>query len=176
MAHKLVIQLNVQSIDKAIQWVEKEKQKVLDTIHNFIQMLMDEGVNIAKAEVENIDTGETINSIHGMFINDNIGVIVAGGKAVFLEFGTGVDKNTFYPDPLPEGTTDGTHAIMPPKPSTAGGWFYPSTDTRYIRYYTSDGQGIAFTHGIRANRFMLYAKEHLTSIAPDWANRLFSGI
>lgn len=165
MARKIIITLNEQSINDAIKWVEEEKKRIENAIHSFMKMLMDEGVRVAKANVRNKDTRETLHSIHAYF-KDNKGVIVAGGKSIWLEFGTGVRKNKDgYPDELPEGIVPiGTYGQG--KGSNLNGWYY---------YNEKKGE-VQHTFGIKANKFMYYAKEHLISIAPQWANDLLKDL
>ena len=175
--YNIVIDLSQQSIDRALAWVRDEKALLQNDIKDLIQMLLDKGVEVAKANVLNIDTGATLKSIHSnisMYADDICGVIIAGENAVWLEFGTGVDKNGAggsYPMELPRGTTDGTHAIAPPKGSTAGGWFYPTDDPRYDL-----GYGYGFTQGIASNRFMYKAMQELIANAPQWAKDHFEGL
>lgn len=164
MARKIVITLDEKSIDDAIKWANEEKKKIRDAIHSFIEMLTKEGVTVAKATVRQ-HTGETLNSIYAR-IEKDMGVIVAGGNAIWLEFGTGVRKNPDgYPDELPEGIVPiGTYGQG--KGSNPNGWYYYDENDREVKH----------TFGTRANKFMYYTKEYLTSIAPQWANNLFKDI
>lgn len=184
MAHKIVIDLSPQSINNAIKWAEQEKKKILDTIHTFMQMLIDEGVTIAQSQVVNIDSGETLNSIKGMFKTDDKAVIIADSEhAVWLEFGTGVRKN---PEPYPLDVAGivpiGTYGKG--NGSNPNGWYYPTNNVKYA--LQKDGkpvelkggayQYMGFTQGIKANKFMLFAKMHLEEVAPKWAMDIFSKI
>ena len=175
---KITLQLTNASIDKAIADLTRLKTQVENAPHKLLKYIADSGVEVAKANVRNIDTGATLGSIHAvMYAEDNKAVIIAGEHAVWLEFGTGVDKNSGYPLPLPIGTTDGIHPIAPPKESTRGGWLYPSTDPRYeIIDRNGNGTGLAFTHGIKANKFMYKALCKIRSSAPKWAESIYKGI
>lgn len=185
MAHKIVIDLSLQSIDNAIQWAEEEKKKIEDTIHSFMQLLLDEGVEIAKSHVYDTvfyDTGEVRNSIEGrMFIKDNKAVIVANSKhAVYLEFGTGTFRNaSAYPLKV-----DG---VDPHSYTDESGWVFPTNNMKYVmrdkkgkpRRFSSGtwkGQYIGFTRGIEQNRFMYQTMLYLQENAPDWAKDMFSNI
>lgn len=164
---KIVFSLSEKSIDNAIAELEILKQEIEDTIPRFLKYLARKGVKIAKMNVQNIDTGETVNSIHAEFLSENIAMIVAGGHACWLEFGTGVDWNgttNDYPLTLPQGIQ--TYH----KPSTEGGWLYPSTDSRY-NLIEINGKTYAYTHGIPAERFMYKAFVELKRKAPDWARK-----
>jgi len=181
VAHNIVIDLSPQSIDKALEWVRQERTRIQNAINSLIQMLLDKGVEVAKAHVVNIDTGATLNSIHssiGMYKDDVVGVIIAGEHAVWLEFGTGVRHNGAggsYPIELPQGTTNGTYPISPPKPSTENGWYYPTDDERYI-LFEIDGQGYGFTYGIASNQFMYKAMQSIIAVAPQWAKDHFEAL
>ena len=170
---KIKVDLSVQGIDAAISFVEQEKAKLIEDIKRFLNYLVQNGATFARSKVVNIDTGATKRSIKGMVINRNKAVIVAGANAIWLEFGTGVDRNpTNYPDPLPNG-------INQHKSSTRGGWYYPSTDDRYCFVVTTkEGEelSLAFTHGIAANKFMFQTKQMLIHNTPEWARDFFEGL
>lgn len=185
MVHKIVFQLTEESINDAIIQLENEKQKILGTIHSLMELLMEEGITIAKSQVDNVDSGLTRNSIEGMFINNEKAVIIAGGNAVWLEFGTGVLRNpSAYPDQVEGIVPVGTYGSG--RGSNLDGWIFPTRKTKYVKKKNGrypkfkggewDGMYIGHTKGIKANKFMLYAKEHLTSIAPGWAIDLFSSM
>lgn len=172
----ITFNLNANSIDSAIAELELLKQDIQKTIHNFLQYLLDYGVTIAKANVKNIDTGATLNSIKGMFINNDKGVIIAGANAIWLEFGTGVYWNkSNYPMPLPSGISEiGNYGKGHGK---LDGWFYPSTDPRYeLVDKNGFGRGIAYTHGIKANKFLYETLVALRTHTPKWAKSWFNKI
>lgn len=176
--YKIKLELTSKGITQAINEAKKLKQDIEKSIHNFLQMLVDSGVEIAKANVQNIDTGATKASIRGMYINQDKAVIIAGGNAVWLEFGTGVSKNkssyTYNLIPLPErivpigtyGHGNGSNA----------GWWYETDDPRYIRYTAANGVSYGYTRGIKANKFMLKTIMALRNQAPKWAEQIFAGI
>lgn len=115
--------------------------------------------------VGHIDTGETINSIKG-YRQDDKGVIVAGGNAIWLEFGTGVKHNGgvgSYPHPLASklgmsaiGTYGAGHG------ADKNGWYYPSEDGEWKH-----------TYGIEANMFMYRTAQELINQFPDMAMEVF---
>jgi len=173
----IIVDLSVSSINEAIKQVE-ELQMFVDTFgKNLLKALINSGVIIAKSKVINIDTGETKKSIRGVYIDGNHGMIVAGGQALWLEFGTGVIKNTGYPMQLPDGIV-GHGQYGQGLGGTLDGWFYPTDDIRYAicdtegnAYTTDDGLFIAYTKGIEANKFMyktiMYLKKMCKIIAED---------
>ena len=169
----IVYNLNESSIAKAIKELKTLKADVETTIHDFLGYLIDHGVNIAKQYVRNIDTGETLDSIEGMFIDNNKGVIFAGGHAVWLEFGTGVYNNSSgYPMALPSGIVPiGTYGQG--NGSNFNGWYYKTEDPRYILFRNRRGEGIGHTKGIEANKFMYKAMCSIRDNAPIWAVEWF---
>ena len=171
------IELTTKSLNDAIKQVQKQKEKVEHTVSMFLRLLAIRGADVAKMYVGKIDTGRTINSIEGMLVNKDKAVIVAGGHAVWLEFGTGVAKNSEpYPDELPPGISPiGTYGKG--HGSNPDGWYYKPKNGKGI-YTIKDQQtgeevSLAFTKGIKARRFMHNAKEFLIREAPSWAKNFF---
>jgi hypothetical protein len=121
------------------------------------------GEDFAINQVGHVDSGETVSSIHA-YRNGNKGVIVAGGNAVWLEFGTGTRYNgAAGTSPHPEGEELGMkigeygagHGADP-----NGWWYY-------------DGERIKRTFGIQANMFMWKTARELERIAPELAREVF---
>ena len=176
--YKITLQLTNSSIDQAIAKLEQLKQEVQEATHKLLKYIADSGVKIAKANVKNIDTGATKSSIKAfMYVNQDKAVIIAGGNAVWLEFGTGVHYNKpgSYPLSLPSGIVDiGQYGK---KNGLKDGWIYPTTDPRYeLTDEYGNGLGIAYTHGLKANRFMYKALCKIRDNAPQWAIDIFKGI
>lgn len=89
--------LSVDSIDRAIKELEKYKQDLNKKVSLLVQALTDRGVEIAKAQVVEVDpsafyTGALEESITGYYSpSTNVGIIKTDlHYAVFVEFGTGV--------------------------------------------------------------------------------------
>lgn len=143
-----------------------------------LQELVDYGVEVAKSHVVNIDTGTTLESIHG-YVKGNTAVIEAGGNAMWLEFGTGITYNgDGYPMELPEGVSaigeyGAGHGADP------GGWLFPTMDERYAMRDKNgnpmtypDGTYIAHTYGIKANQFMYQALMAIKEKAPEYGLKI----
>ena len=99
--------LDEKDIDRAIQEVKQLKKVFLEKCNLLVEALTDEGVNIAKIEVTQLDavyTGELRNSIEGYYSPTyGVGIIKAGAYyAVYVEFGTGV-VGASSPHPNPQG-------------------------------------------------------------------------
>ena len=142
----------------------KKLQKTLDgrARTKLLEQLKEFGVEYAKAHVVNIDTGATIESIHGEVEGSTL-TITAGANAIWLEFGTGITYNQGgYPGELPEGVSEiGTFGMG--HGSDPGGWVYPTDnpeqhgvlrDKNGQPRQTEDGMYLAHTYGIPSNHFM----------------------
>lgn len=94
--HKISVSLG--NIDDAIRQFEEYEKNVQQNIKDFLQKLLESGVEIAKAKVIElgaIDSGELLNSLQlDPSKEGNKGIIFTDcSHAVFVEFGTGVAKN-----------------------------------------------------------------------------------
>lgn len=97
--------LDRKEIDRAIRELKQFKVEFLNKCNQLVEALTDEGVKVAKLEVQQLDafyTGELWNSIEGYYSPTyNVGIIKAGAYyAAYVEFGTGVvGKGSPHPDP-----------------------------------------------------------------------------
>ena len=99
--------LDEKEINRAIREVAKFRKEFLEKCNRLIEALTDEGVEIAKLKVAELDavyTGELMNSIDGYYSPTyNVGIIKAGAYyAAYVEFGTGV-VGSQSPHPNPNG-------------------------------------------------------------------------
>lgn len=161
MSKKIYVQLTAQSIDNAIREIKADRAKDVERVNMIIDAMCLVGENVAKMLVEHVDTGETINSIVGYREGDK-GLIIAGGAAVWLEFGTGVTKNgAKHPkaDELgiaPWGTYGSGKGSDP-----AGWWYYDEEDKPH------------HTYGITANMFMYRTAQYLQDQWKQMAREAF---
>ena len=142
-------------------WIEEKLNLMMDVIAKY-------GEDGAINRVKYIDTGETLNSIHGYsYYSATVGskhlkeaVVVAGGAAVWIEFGTGVYANPVYrrPEHVP-GIVDpgnyGKHNGRYPC------WYYPTDredlalrDSKGNPVVLKDGKYLARSWGMPQNMFM----------------------
>lgn len=97
--------LDRKEIDRAIRELKQFKVEFLNKCNQLVEALTDEGVKVAKLEVQQLDafyTGELWNSIEGYYSPTyNVGIIKAGAYyAAYVEFGTGVvGKGSPHPNP-----------------------------------------------------------------------------
>ena len=173
------VSLSSDGIESAIREIKKYKSEIRGKMQQLITAMCKTGEEYAIANVTHIDTGETVNSIHG-YRKGNRGVIVAGGQAIWLEFGTGVYWNG-YPNnsPNPYGNDLGFKiGEFGDQHGLDQGWFFPTTDPRYeIVKHTANGDvgtGYGYTHGIKADMFMFKTIKELQRRAPELAKDVFS--
>jgi len=88
----ITAKLSASSLERAAKQLRKYAESINDKSEKLVRELGEFGVDNAINEIVHIDTGETINSIQYEH-NGTSGRIVAGGAAVWIEFGTGVRYN-----------------------------------------------------------------------------------
>ena len=160
---RIVLSLSEPSIDQAIKDLKEYQKSITRKVNEIIDLMCQFGEDYAINLVGHVDTGETVSSIQG-YRSGNKGVIVAGGNAVWLEFGTGVRRNgpagqSPHPKGRELGMTIGGYGKG--KGSNPNGWYY------------HDGEGIRHTLGIKANMFMWKTARELERIAPELAREVF---
>ena len=161
----IIVDLNKEdSIKSAIKELRQYKNDIKRKTLKLIDSMLKIGEEYAINSVAHIDTGETLSSIRG-YRNGNKGVIVAGGNAIWIEFGTGVRNNGSAgtsPHPKGEelGMTIGTyekgHGANP-----NGWWYYDEGEIKH-------------TYGIKANMFMYKTALELKQVCPELAKEVFS--
>lgn len=159
-----ISQLSEAAVDAAIRELEDYKASIKKRTEQLIEAMCQMGEFYAVSYVGHVDTGETISSISGYRRGDK-GVIVAGGNAVWLEFGTGVRYNgAVGGSPHPKGV-ELNHTI-----GTYGKGHGADPDGWY--YYDADGRK-KHTFGIPANMFMYRTAKELQRQFPDLAKEVF---
>ena len=164
MPKKITIQLSEESIKAAIKELKAYKRDIARKVEKLIDLMVQYGEDYAINQVGHVDSGETLSSIHG-YRDGNKGVIVAGGNAVWLEFGTGVRHNgsvggSPHPKGAEFGMTIGEYGQG--KGSNPSGWWY------------YDGDKVKHTYGIEANLFMWRTARELERVAPELAREVFA--
>lgn len=106
--HEIKFSLSEKSIRQAINALEAYKKELKDKCNLLCRRLAEKGVEIARAEIVNLDavfTSELLDSIHSEDKGNGIWAVVAGtDHALFVEFGTGqVGQQSPYPYEFPEG-------------------------------------------------------------------------
>lgn len=153
--------LDGKEIDRAIQEVEKFKKEFLKKCNLLVEALTDEGVKIAKLEVQQLDafyTGELWNSIEGYYSPTyNVGIIKAGAYyAAYVEFGTGVvGKGSPHPNPQGYQYDVNQHGDE--------GWVYYDDDSGQFRW----------TKGFKSRPFMYNTARQLEKECKKIAEEVF---
>lgn len=163
MSKSITIPFSQAGLERAADWLEDYVKSLKDKASELLNAMLKEGEMTAKLYLEHIDTGQTLNSIMG-YRNGNKGVIVVGGNAIWIEFGTGVVAN--------EGNAPHPKAAelnMSPW-GTYGYGLGASPDGWY--YKRADGQ-VRHTYGIPSNPFMYETAKMLRRQCPRMAREVF---
>ena len=153
--------LNDKDIDRAIREVKQFKKEFLEKCNRLVKVLTEEGVEIAKLQVKQLDavySGELMNSIEGYYSpSSNVGIIKAGAYyAVYVEFGTGV-VGSQSPHPNPQG------------------WQYDINghgDEGWV-YYDEESGSFRWTKGFMSRPFMYNTARQLEKECKKIAQEVF---
>lgn len=153
--------LDEKDIDRAIREVEQFKKGFLEKCNRLIETLTDQGAEIAKVQVVQLDaeyTGELKNSIEGYYSpTTKVGIIRAGAYyAAYVEFGTGVvGSRSAHPNPQ--------------------GWQYDVNshgDSGWV-YYDDDSGEFRWTKGFKSRPFMYNTARELEKTCSKIAKEVF---
>jgi hypothetical protein len=153
--------LDRKEIDRAIKELKQFKAEFLKKCNQLVQELTEQGVDIAKVEVTQLDavyTGELRNSIEGYFSpTTGVGIIKAGAYyAVYVEFGTGVvGKGSPHPNPNGYQYDVNQHGDE--------GWVYYDDDSGQFRW----------TKGFKSRPFMYNTARQLEKECKKIAEEVF---
>ena len=163
MSKHITIPFSSSGFYRAATWLEDYvKYRLPKYVTKLIDKMCAEGENWAVNYMGHIDTGETLTSIAG-YRNGDKGVIVAGGNAVWIEFGTGVAYNgEGYNYPVPIEGIVGHGEYGEGWGLNYAGWWYKGEDGEYHH-----------TMGIPAQRFMWNTRQMLIKECPDLAKEVF---
>ena len=162
MAKKVIkFTLDEKDIDRAIKEVRQFEREFREKCNRLIEALTDEGVEIAKVQVAQLDavfTGELMNSIEGYYSPESgIAIIKAGAMyATAVEFGTGV-VGASSPHPNPQGWQYDSHS------HGDEGWVY----------YDDDSGKFRWTKGFKSRPFMFNTARELERICKRIAEEVF---
>ena len=156
--------LDPDSIDEAIAEIERYETFVAEKAQEFVRLLKELGVEKAK-ELVPVDTGVAQASIIG-YMDENKGIIQAGGYCKYIEFGTGV-RGLGSQHPSPEYL-----AIMQ-WAYNSGATIFTTKDGREGWYYPADDGSWRFTEGMPSRPFMFETAKYLKSEATRLAKEAF---
>lgn len=153
--------LDEKDINRAIGEVRKYRKEFLEKCNRLVQALTDEGAEIARLKVVELDaiyTGELMNSIEGYYSpTTGVGIIRAGAYyAAYVEFGTGVvGSQSAHPNPQ--------------------GWQYDVNghgDEGWV-YYDEESGKFRWTKGFRSRPFMYNTARELEKVCVKIAKEVF---
>lgn len=166
--------VTLDELDEAIKALDEHKKQCRKIIKDLIEAMCDYGEDFAINLVGHIDTGKTVDSIrkdasHIAYRNGNYGLIVAGGNAIWLEFGTGVTKNQGNAHPPvadPGNTTIYPHGTYGKGKGANPGWYY-------IDETKGEKGEVCYTQGIEGNQFMYRTALAIRDYAPELFKEMF---
>ena len=162
---RITVKVSTSSIDKAISQLNGYREEIDKRVKKLIDMMVAHGEDYAINRIGYVDTGGSLASISG-YRNGNRGVIVAGGNAIWLEFGTGVYYNGSvgsFPNPLGPST-----------PGVVGiGQYGEGHGAQPYGWWYNDGGEWKHTMGIPAQMFMYGTIQELKRRFPEMARKVF---
>lgn len=164
MAKVLTVPLSVEGLIQAAQWLENYADSVLPKkCEELLSKMLREGEITAKIYlVPHIDTGQTNSTIMG-YREGNSGMILAGGAAVWVEFGTGVYAPGQVDYPIPVNGIVGHGEYGEGHGADPNGWYYKDKFGEWKH-----------TYGIPASMFMYNTAQMLRRECHRMAKEVFS--
>lgn len=153
-----------EGMKEAANWLMRWKDKIQRNAEKLLAKMLQEGEQYALNYLGHIDTGETLSTI-ASYREGNHGILLVGGNAIWIEFGTGVVANQYNPYPHHKAQELGMNAI-----GTYGkghghdpnGWWYMGDDGEYHH-----------TYGIPANMFFYNTAQTLKREYDKYAKEIF---
>lgn len=173
MSKTIRFSLSQKSIQQAITELQAYKLEVIAKKNELARRLAERGVEVAKAQVYDLDavfTTELFHSIssesQGVLNGNAIFVVKADSEhAIFVELGTGYKgEQTPYPYDFPEDISweYGSGKTIRHLADGTYGWFYPTKDGKYL-----------FTKGMPSRPFMHNTAMELYRITAEVAKEVF---
>ena len=164
---------SIESIDNALALLSTFTESTLDKVDRLIEEMVTEGEHISMILCLPAETGDTQMSITreskvtGLRHN-RYGYIIAGGAAIWLEFGTGVAKNERAGVEYP--------GVKPPNIVEHGSYEKGKGASGEPWAYYDDKQGkVRVTRGIAARAFMWQSATYLRNHFPELARKVWKG-
>ncbi len=179
--HTITFNLSVSSVRAAIKDLEDYKKDLANKCNMLSQRLAEKGVEIAKAEIVDLDavfTSELLNSIHSEDKGDGVWAVVAGtDHALFVEFGTGqVGQQSPYPYGFPDGISWSYNTGKTIRQALNDIVIHGSTFVKAGEYYWSyvgkDGK-VHITKGMTSRPFMHNTANELRDIIEETVREVF---
>lgn len=179
--HEIKFSLSEKSIRQAINALEAYKKELKDKCNLLCRRLAEKGVEIARAEIVNLDavfTSELLDSIHSEDKGNGIWAVVAGtDHALFVEFGTGqVGQRSPYPYEFPEGISWSYNTSKTIRQAlndiVIHGSTFVKTGEYYWTYIGKDGKA-HITKGMPSRPFMYNTANELRDKIVETAREVF---
>lgn len=179
--HVIQFSLSVKSVMAVQKALEDYKKDLARKCSLLSQKLTEKGVDIAKAEILDLDavfTGELIGSIHSEDKGSGVWAVVAeSDHAAFVEFGTGqVGEESPYPYEFPSGITwdynSGQTIRQALSDIEINGSVFVKTGEYYWSYIGKDGK-LHITKGMPSRPFMYNTANELRDIIVQTAKEVF---
>lgn len=167
MTKHLTVSYTTEGLEKAAAWLDEYKKDLKQKVEHLISRMVGEGKAFAISNVNHIDTGLTISSVVGIR-NGNKGIILAGGNAIWIEFGTGVvlngadDVHDRASLGMSEWGTFAQDGSGVSQGANANGWYYHD-ETGTLRH----------TLGMPMNPFFYNTAKMLRDKYGDYAKEIF---
>ena len=173
MARKITMSLSTDSIQKAIDELNKYSDELTYKARLLAEKLAEQGVEIARVQISDLNAvfrGELLASINASYVGSmpsgGIWAVVSDSDhAVFVEFGTGIiGKNSPYTGKLPDGVSWQYASGKTIRQLSDGryGWFYPGKNGKWY-----------FTEGMPSRPFMLMTANELKRKVKAVAKEVF---
>ena len=164
---RITVNLSVDSINNAINQLNTYKQRLNERVNILLDIMAQEGETFALLHLNdfNFDNNPEHSETTVMSYREgNKGIIVAGGNAMWVEFGTGVLHNTTKHPKADELGMSPWGTYGKGKGASLTGWWYWD-DARNMPIHTE---------GITANMFMYNTAKYLRERLPRLAQEIFS--
>ena len=168
MAKHITIELSHNGIKEATSWLRAYKKSLTDKANNLLGEMLMQGETFAANALGHIDTGQTLSTLMA-YRQGNRGMIMIGGNAIWIEFGTGVllngaddvhDRKALGVSDWGRYTEDKSGISQG---SSADGWYY----------YNENRQQIEHTLGMPMNPFMYNTAKMIKENYAKWAKEIF---
>lgn len=143
----ITVSADAEGMKQARDFLNNYRQKMLRRASSLLDKMLKEGENYAfLGAAGHIYTGITADTIMSMREGDH-GMLLVGGNAIWVEFGTGVVANNYNPYPHHKAQELGMNAIgtfVSPYPfnksgkphgNNPNGWWYMGDDGEYHHTY-----------------------------------------
>lgn len=171
MRHKVIrMTLDPESIQNAIDEIEKQREWAVNRAKDLAKALMDEGLEVARMEFRTaVYDGDNDVTVTARENGSIYAVVATGFSTLFIEFGTGVT----YPDDHPLmsefGFERGTYGKGHGKQQFWGYYGEPGTNG-VVR---DPDRMLVITRGNPANQSMYKTAKHLEYLLPRLVKEIF---